>query len=147
MRVIIPSCFLDVFHVKRGEKMRTENIKKRLEAVEQKREEPVTIVCSFPSRADSCSYYLSGGMEKEEPVVSGRLKINLHWSGKPPISDAFKIRCLRQYTPTQIDEFRREWEASTYERDKVALRELVRLLAEPSELSLGKQTYPLQALP
>jgi hypothetical protein len=107
--------------------MRTYHIEKRLKAVEQKRKRPATIVCSYPSRADSCSYYLSGGMEKEEPVVSGKLKINLHWSGKPPTSDAFKLKWLRQYTPAQIDEFRREWEVSTFERDKVALRELDRL--------------------
>jgi hypothetical protein len=54
----------------------------------------------------------------------------------PPASDAFKIRWLRQYTPAQIDEIRREWEESTFERDKVALRELVRLQAETSEHSL-----------
>jgi hypothetical protein len=75
-------------------------------------------------------------MEKEEPVVSGKLKINLHWGGKPPTSDAFKLKWLGQYTPAQIDEIRREWEESTFERDKVALRELVRLQAETSEHSL-----------
>jgi hypothetical protein len=112
--------------------MRTDHIEKRLAAAEQKRKRPVTIVCRFPSRADSCAYYLSGGMEKDEPGV-----LHLRWSGKPPTSDAFKLKCLRQYTPAQIDEIRRDWAASTFEMDKVALRELNRLLPmmshEPAE--------------
>ena len=106
--------------------MRTYHIEKRLAAVEQKRKTPGTIVSYFPSRADSTAYYLSGGMEKEEPV-NGPFKINLHW-GKPPSSDSFKIKWLRQYTPAQIDQFRIEWESSDCERDRVALAELDRLM-------------------
>ncbi len=115
--------------------MRTDRIIKRLAAAEQKQKRHVTIVCRSPSRADSCSYYLSGGMEKEEPVVSGKLKISLHWSGKPPTSDAFKLKWLRQYTPAQIDEIRREWDESPYERDKAALQELDRLLPMMSQVT------------
>ena len=107
--------------------MKTYQIEKRLAAVEQKRKTPGTIVCSFPSRADSTAYYLSGGMEKEEPIVSDKLKINLHW-GKPPSSDSFKLKWLKQYTLAQIDEFRCEWENSDCERDRVALSELDRLM-------------------
>jgi hypothetical protein len=109
--------------------MKTYQIEKRLAAVEleQKRKTPGTIVNIFPSQADSTAYYLSGGMEKEEPCVNGTLEINLHFGDKPPTGDAFKIKWLRQYNPVQIHEFRREWMASTYERDKIALRELDRL--------------------
>jgi hypothetical protein len=85
----------------------------------------MTPICSLESSA----YYLTGGMEKEEPVVSGKLKIKLHWGGKPLTSDSFKIKWLRQYQPEQIAEFRREWEESIQERDKIALRELDRLLS------------------
>ena len=108
--------------------MRTFLIEKRLAAVEQKRKIPGTIVSYFPSRADSTAYYLSGGLENDEPCVNGKLKIKLHWSDKPPSSDSFKLRWLKQYTPAQIDEFRRKWEESTHERDKIALEELDRLL-------------------
>jgi len=66
-------------------------------------------------------------MEKEEPVVSGKLIIKLRWTDKPPSSDSFKLRWLKQYTPAQIDEFRIEWESSDCERDRVALAELDRL--------------------
>ena len=102
--------------------MRTENIEKRLAVAEQKRKRPVNIVGRFPSRADSTGYYLSGGMEKNEPGV-----FHLHWSDKPPTSDAIKLKWLRQYTTAQIAEIRHEWEASTFERDKIALLELDRL--------------------
>ena len=110
--------------------MRTYQIEKRLAAVEleQKRKTPLTIVSYFPSRADSTAYFLSGGMEKEEPVVSGKLIIKLRWTDKPPSSDSFKLRWLKQYTPAQIDEFRIEWESSDCERDRVALAELDRLM-------------------
>jgi len=107
--------------------MKTYQIEKRLAAVEQKRKTPGTIVSYFPSRADSTAYYLSGGMEEEEPCVNGTLKIKLHWGVKPPSSDSFKLKWLRQYTPAQIDEIRQEWIESTFERDKVALQELDRL--------------------
>ena len=63
--------------------MKTYQIEKRLAAVEQKRKTPGTIVSYFPSRADSTAYYLSGGMEEEEPCVNGTLKIKLHWGVKP----------------------------------------------------------------
>ena len=106
--------------------MRTFLIEKRLKAVEQKRKTPGTIVSYFPSRADSTAYFLSGGMEKEEPV-DGPFEIKLNWSDKPPSSDSFKLKWLRQYTPAQIDEIRQEWIESTFERDKVALQELDRL--------------------
>lgn len=108
--------------------MKIHAIEKRLGSIERKRKDPVTIVCHFPSRSDLSAYYLSGGMEKEEPVVSGELKINLHWGGKPPTSDAFKLKWLRQYTRAQIGEFRIEWKESTCERDNVALSTLNRLL-------------------
>ena len=106
-----------------------ECISKRMVAVdrERKRKTPGTIICSYPSQADSTAYYLSGGMEKEEPA-NGPFIIKLHWIGKPPSSDSFKLKWLRQYQPEQIAEFRHEWMASTYERDKVASRELDRLL-------------------
>lgn len=107
--------------------MKTYQIEKRLTAVEQKRKTPGTIVSYFPSRADSTAYFLSGGMEKEEPV-DGPFEIKLNWSDKPPSSDSFKLRWLRQYTPAQIDEFRIEWESSDCERDRVALAELDRLM-------------------
>jgi len=107
--------------------MKTYQIEKRLTAVEQKRKTPGTIVNSFPSRADSTAYFLTNGTEIEEPV-NGPFIIKLHWSDKPPSGDPFKLRWLKQYTPAQIDEFRREWEESTHERDKVALQELDRLL-------------------
>jgi hypothetical protein len=103
--------------------MRTDLIEKRLAAAEQKRKRPVTIVCRFPSRADSCAYYLSGGMLKNEPGV-----YELTWGNEQPTTDIQNIRWLKQYTPAQIDEIRREWEASTFERDKIALLELDRLL-------------------
>jgi hypothetical protein len=117
-------------------------ITKRLLAVdrEHKRKRPLTIVSYFPSRADSTAYYLSGGMEKEEPCVNGTLEIKLNFGGKPPTGDAFKLKWLRQYTPAQIDEFRHEWESSDCERDRVALAELDRLMKgdrEPPILTEG----------
>ena len=112
--------------------MKTYQIEKRLAAVEQKRKTPGTIVSYFTSRADSTAYFLSGGMEKEEPV-DGPFEIKLNWSDKPPSSDSFKLRWLRQYQPEQIAEFRREWMASTYERDKIALQELDRLMDAAGE--------------
>jgi len=121
--------------------MRTDRIDKRLAAVEQKREGPVTIVCSYPSRADSTAYYLTGGMEKEEPV-NGPFKIKLHWGSKPPSSDSFKLKWLKQYTPEQIDEFRREWESSDCERDRVALAELYRLMEMVKEMA-GDREPPI----
>jgi hypothetical protein len=113
--------------------MKTYQIEKRLAAVEQKRKTPGTIVSYFPSQADSTAYYLSVGMEKEEPVVSGKLIIKLRWTDKPPSSDSFKLRWLKQYTPAQIDEFRIEWESSDCERDRVALAELDRLREKEME--------------
>ena len=104
-----------------------DRIVKRLSAVEQKRKTTGKIVSYFPSQADSTAYFLTNGAEIEEPV-DGPFKIKLHWSDKPPSSDSFKLKWLKQYTPAQIDEFRREWEESTHERDKVALQELDRLL-------------------
>ena len=119
--------------------MRTYHIEKRLAAVEQKRKTPGTIVSYFPSRADSTAYFLSGGMEKEEPV-NGPFNIKLNWTDKPPSSDSFKLRWLRQYQPEQIAEFRIEWESSDCERDRVALAELDRLMEgdrEPPILTEG----------
>jgi hypothetical protein len=116
--------------------MRTDQIEKRLAAVEQKRKTPGTIVNSFPSQADSTAFYLSGGMEKPEPV-NGPFTINLHFGDKPPSSDSFKIRWLRQYQPEQIAEFRREWESSDCERDRVALAELDRLMDAVGEGARG----------
>jgi hypothetical protein len=112
--------------------MRTYHIEKRLEAVEQKRKTTGKIFNYFPSRADSTAYFLTNGTEIEEPV-NGPLIIKLHWSDKPPSSDSFKFRWLKQYQPEQIDEFRREWMASTYERDKIALQELDRLMDAAGE--------------
>jgi hypothetical protein len=109
-------------------------IVKRLLAVdrEHKRKTPGTIVNSYPSQADSTAFYLSGGMEKPEPV-NGPFTIKLSFGGKPPSSDSFKLRWLKQYTPTQIAEFRREWEISDCERDRVALAERDRLLGAAGE--------------
>ena len=106
-----------------------ECITKRMAAVdrEHKRKKPGTIVNSFPSQADSTAFYLSGGMEKPAPA-DGPLIIKLSFGGKPPTSDAFKLRWLKQYTPAQIDEFRHEWEISDCERDRMALAELDRLM-------------------
>jgi hypothetical protein len=111
--------------------MKTDRIEKRLAAVEQKRKEPVKIVCSFPSRADSSAYYLTNGTDKDDGVF------HLHWAEKPPTSDAFKLRWLRQYRPEQIAEFRAEWEASPYDRDKAAHAELNRLLGNACNFVKG----------
>ena len=111
--------------------MKTYQIEKRLAAVEQKRKTPGTIVSYFPSQADSTAFYLSG-VEKPEPA-NGPFTIKLSFGGKPPSSDSFKLRWLRQYQPEQIAEFRREWMASTYERDKIALQELDRLMDAAGE--------------
>jgi hypothetical protein len=48
----------------------------------------------------------------------------------PPASDAQKLRWLKPYIfhPDRLDAIRLEWAASSFERDKVALRELNRLL-------------------
>jgi hypothetical protein len=106
--------------------MRTYHIEKRLEAVEQKRKTTGKIFNYFPSRADSTAYFLTNGTEIEEPA-NAPFTIKLNWTDKPPSSDSFKLRWLRQYTPAQIDEFRIEWESSDCERDRVALAELDRL--------------------
>ena len=106
--------------------MKTYQIEKRLAAVEQKRKTPGTIVSYFPPQSDSTAFYLSDGMEKEEPA-DGPLIIKLSFGGRPPSSDSFKLRWLKQYTREQIDEIRQEWIESTFERDKVALQELDRL--------------------
>ena len=105
-----------------------ECIAKRLLAVdrEHKRRTPGAIISYFPPQSDSTAFYLSGGMEKPAPA-DGPLTIKLSFGGKPPSDDSFKLRWLRQYQPEQIAEFRREWEESTCERDKVALQELDRL--------------------
>ena len=104
-----------------------ECISKRMAAVDRsyERKGPAIITNIFPSPADSTAYYLSGGMEPEEHA-DGPLIIKLSF-GRPPTSDAFKLRWLRQYQPEQIAEFRREWESSDCERDRVALAELDRL--------------------
>jgi hypothetical protein len=111
--------------------MKTDRIEKRLEAIEHGHKEPVEYILSRATPEGPLAYMLSNGMKTEEPGV-----FELHWKGDHLQTDAQKIRWLRQYTPAQIDEIRREWEESTYERDKVALRELVRLQAETSEYSL-----------
>jgi hypothetical protein len=103
-----------------------DSIVKRLLAVEQKRKTTGKIVSYFPSQADSTAYFLTNGTEIDEPV-NGPFIIKLNW-GKPPSSDSFKLMWLKQYTLVRIEEFRREWEESTCERDKVALQELDRLL-------------------
>jgi len=111
-----------------------ECITKRMAAVdrEHKRKKPGTIVNSFVSQADSTAFYLSGGMEKEEPA-GGPFTIKLSFGGKPPSSDSFKLRWLKQYTPARIAEFRREWESSDCERDRMALAELDRLMDAAGE--------------
>jgi hypothetical protein len=110
------------------------HIEKRLAAVEfeQKRKTAGKIFNYYPSQKDSTAYFLSGGLEKEEPL-NGPFTIRLNWTDKPPSSDSFKLRWLRQYQPEQIAEFRREWMASTYERDKIALQELDRLMDAAGE--------------
>jgi hypothetical protein len=111
-----------------------ECIAKRLLAVdrEHKRRTPGTIIHIFPTQADSTAYYLSGGMEKPTPA-DGPLIIKLSFGGRPPTNDSFKLKWLRQYQPERIAEFRREWMASTYERDKIALQELDRLIDAAGE--------------
>jgi hypothetical protein len=109
-------------------------IVQRLFAVDRahKRNTLGTIVSYFQPQSGATAFYLSGGMEKPEPV-NGPFTIKLSFGGKPPSSDSFKLRWLKQYTPAQIDEFRHEWAISDCERDRVALAELDRLLDAAGE--------------
>jgi hypothetical protein len=79
---------------------------------------------SFSSNEDSTAYILSGNMRKNDPNV---IELTFGDENKP-CSDAQKIRWLQQYQPDQIDVFRHKWESSSCKRDKIALKELDRLL-------------------
>ena len=101
-----------------------DDITKRLDEVAKKsRGGVVTIHVAYKSPADTTAYLLSGNKLRNEPDG-----YELTWSNAPLATDAQKIKWIRQCKPEQIDEFRREWEASTFERDKIALLELDRLL-------------------
>lgn len=108
-----------------------DGITKRLNEVEKKsRGRVVTMHVAYKSRADTAAYLLSGNMLKNEPGV-----YELTWGNEQPASDAQKIKWIRQCKPDQLAEIRREWEASTYERDKIALVELYRLLPTMTQVT------------
>ena len=109
------------------------DIEKRLTAAEiNESKRGKSFVLKYCSRAHGLAYYLSNGMPNEEPNV-----FELHWSGtRPPNDDAFKLRLLAQLSSEHIDEVRAMWVESNWERDKVALKELERLLAGGT--ALGK---------
>jgi len=97
---------------------------KRLDAIAKKgREGAGTIHLEYKSRADTTANFLSGNMLKNDPEV-----FELTWNNAQPASDVQKIKWLKLCTPAQIDDFRRDWEESFFERDRVALLELSRLL-------------------
>ena len=109
------------------------DIEKRLTAAEiNESKRGKSFVLKYCSRAHGLAYYLSNGMPNEEPNV-----FELHWSGtRLPNDDAFKLRLLAQLTCERIDEIRAIWVKSNWKRDKVALKELERLLAGGT--ALGK---------
>ena len=101
------------------------SIEKRLTAAEKNESKRgKSLVLNYGSRANRLAYYLSNYMPNEDPNV-----FELHWSDQPPINDALKLRLLAQLTYEQIDEVRAIWVKSNWIRDKVALKELERLLA------------------
>ena len=108
------------------------DIEKRLTAAEiNESKRGKSFVLKYCSRAHGLAYYLSNGMPNEEPNV-----FELHWSGtRPPTDDAFKLRLLAQLTCERIDEIRAIWVKSNWKRDKVALKELERLLAGGNALA------------
>ena len=101
-----------------------DSITKRLNEIAKKsrKRAEVSYLLKYKSRADTTASILSGNMLKNEPGV-----YELTWGNEKPANEAQKINWLRQYRPEQIDEIRLAWEASTYERDRVALHELDRL--------------------
>lgn len=100
------------------------DIEKRLAAAEMNESKRgKSFVLKYCSRAHVLAYYLSNCMPNEEPGV-----FELHWSGKPPTNDAFKLRLIAQIPSERIDEIRMAWAKSNWKRDKVALNELDRLL-------------------
>lgn len=101
------------------------SIEKRLSAAEKiESVRGKSFVLDYCSRAHVLAYFLSGGMPNEDPSY-----FELHWSGKPPTSDASKLKVLGQCPSEEIAEVRAEWLKSNWKRDKIALMELKRLEA------------------
>ena len=100
------------------------DIEKRLAAAEKtESNRGKSFVLDYCSRSRALAYFLSGGMPNEDPSY-----FELHWSGKPPTSDASKLKVLGQCPSEEIARVRAEWLKSDLRRDKIALRELERLL-------------------
>jgi hypothetical protein len=102
---------------------RTNDIEKRLRTVELKTRGNAQIFCEFTSQATATSQVLTGIFIRE----SGH--VELGWDKKPK-DDRTKLKWLKQYNQERIDGFKKEWIESTRERDKIALKELDRLLPQ-----------------
>lgn len=101
------------------------DIEKRLVAAEKNESKRgKTFVLKYCSRANALAYVFSNCMPNEEPNV-----FELHWPEKPPTTDAIKLKLLAQIPSDRIDAIRVAWAKSPWQRDKIALRELNRLLA------------------
>jgi len=100
------------------------SIETRLAAIEKTK--PQGEVCyrlSFPTQAEATASVLSNGM-RGDPTIH-----KIEWPGmKPPTDDRFKIKWIGQYGPGRLAGFCGEWMKSPWGRDKIALRELKRLL-------------------
>jgi|WetSurSiteA1Bulk_404760.scaffolds.fasta_scaffold92447_3 hypothetical protein len=105
--------------------MGTNRIEKRLNAIEQSQKRPAKFIVSWSKPENSLAYMLSNGMKTEKPGV-----FELHWAGDHLKSDAEKIRWIRHLPAEKIDRCRQKWENSDYKRDRIALSELERFLAE-----------------
>lgn len=102
-------------------------IKKRLDEVAKKsrKETEISYRLEYASQATALAQTLTG-----MAIQTGE-HYEMTWGRGDRLlsaSDDQKLKWLRQYTPAQIDEIRREWKASAFERDKIALQELDRLL-------------------
>jgi hypothetical protein len=98
------------------------SIEKRLDEIEIKSKNGLSYILNYASRAAATAQILSGIRLKGPEVYE------IGWNNESLADDAMKLRWLRQYKKEQLDEFRQEWVTSSYERDKIALNELDRLM-------------------
>jgi hypothetical protein len=112
--------------------MRTQEFEKRLTQIERKIDPQITYSISYPDAEDSAAWILSGYQRKKYTSALGKVTYDIDWAqNMPPATDSLKRKWIGQHSSAMIESFRQRWAKSEHERDRIALKELDRLM--PSE--------------